>query len=336
MRKGRFLSEHRLVRFVARRIAIGIALVFVVSIVVFGSTNVLPGDAARAALGAKATSAQVREVHDALGLDRSIFVRYGDWAGGLLHGDLGKSLTAGGSIFASGGARTPVSKLISDPVRNTAILAGITLALLIPLSIGLGVLAGTRPGGLVDHVISTATLAGLAIPDFIVGTVLILLFAVSLSALPAVSLVPPGTSPLANAQILVLPVATLIVVALGFATRQVRAGVAKAMESEFVEMARLNGIRERRVVLGFALRNSIAPSIQSITQVAQYLLGGVVLVEYVFGYPGIGAGLVQYVTARDFPVVQSVVVLIAALYIALNILADLLVILLVPRLRTAH
>ncbi len=164
---------------------------------------------------------------------------------------------------------------------------------------------------------------------------LILVFAVTLGLLPPVSLVPPGSSPFSHPSVLVLPVATLLVVALGFTIRQIRAGVAEAMRSDYVQMARLNGIRERRIVIGWALRNSIAPAIQTIAQVMQYFLGGVVLVEYVFGYPGIGEGLVEFVNARDLPTIQSVAVLIAAVYIALNILADLLVVLVVPRLRTA-
>jgi peptide/nickel transport system permease protein len=334
--RRRLLAAHPLVQFTLRRVAIGVLLVWVVSVLVFMATNLLPGDAARAALGARATEAQVAQVRHDLGLDRPVLTRYGEWMGGMVQGDLGSSLTAGGTIFGASGSKTAVSDLIGAPVRNTLILALAALLVVIPLSIALGVLAGIRPGGPVDRVISTVTLAGLAVPDFVVGTVLVLLFAVGLALLPPVSLVAPGESPLANPDILVLPVATLVVATLGFATRQIRAGVAKAMDSEYVEMARLNGVRERRVVLGWALRNSIAPSIQTITQVAQYLLGGVVLTEYVFGYPGIGAGLVQYVAARDLMTVQTVAVLIAVIYVTLNILADLLVVVVVPRLRTAR
>ncbi|MCW3031027.1 MAG: oligopeptide/dipeptide transporter, permease protein [Solirubrobacterales bacterium] len=330
------LASHPLMRFTLRRVAIGVVLVWVVSVLVFLGTNLLPGDAARAALGSRATAAQVEQVRHDLGLDRPVLTRYADWMGGLLQGDLGTSLTAGGAIFSTSGSKTPVSKLIGGPVRNTLVLALAALLLVIPLSITLGVLAGIRPGGPLDRVISTVTLAGLAVPDFVIGTVLILLFAVGVALLPPVSLVAPGETPLAHPDILVLPVATLVIATLGFATRQIRAGVARAMESDFVEMARLNGVRERRVVLGWALRNSIAPSIQTITQVAQYLLGGVVLTEYVFGYPGIGAGLVQYVAARYLMTVHSVAVLIAVIYVGLNIVADLLVVLVVPRLRTAQ
>jgi peptide/nickel transport system permease protein len=330
-------GSHPIARFLLRRTAIGILLVIAVSLFVFLATEILPGDAARAVLGAKASDAQVAEVRDALGLDRPMPARYVSWMSGMLHGDLGDSLVAGGaSSIGSASARTPVSKLIAEPVRNTLVLGLVTVALLIPLSFGLGVLAGMRPGRWLDNAISGLTLAGLAVPDFIVGTLLILVFAIQAGLLPPVSLVAPGTSPLSDPRLLVLPVATLLVVTTGFAARQIRAGVVRAMESDYVEMARLNGIRESRIIIHWALRNSIAPSIQTLTQVVQYLLGGVVLTEAVFSYPGIGMGLVQYVAARDIPVVQSVTVLVAATYVALNIIADLLVTLVVPRLRTAR
>jgi peptide/nickel transport system permease protein len=309
--------------------------VIAVSVVVFGATELLPGDAARAVLGAKASEAQVEEVRTELGLDRPAVVRYGQWVGGLLRGDLGTSLTAGASFQASQG-RTPVTSLIGERVRNTAILALVTMVLLLPLSIALGALAGIRPGGALDQTISVLTLAGIAVPEFVIGTLLIFVLAITFEVLPPVSLVPPGTSPFSNLRVLVLPVATLLIVALGFTIRQVRAGVAEAMRSDYVQMARLSGIRERRVVVGWALRNSIAPAIQTIAQVLQYFLGGVVLVEYVFGYPGIGEGLVQFVNARDIPTIQAVTVLIATVYIGLNIVADLLVVLVVPKLRTSQ
>lgn len=329
-------SSHPLLRFTLRRLLIGAVLLVAVSVVVFAATEVLPGDAARAVLGAKASEAQVEQVREQLGLGRPAPARYADWIAGLVQGDLGTSLVAGGSALGGEEQRISVSTLIGEPARNTLVLGLLAVALLVPLSLFLGVVAGVRPGRVADHAISGLTLAGLAVPDFIVGTVLILVIALKLGLLPAVSLVAPGTSPFDDPQVLVLPVATLLAVALGFATRQIRAGVVRAMASEYVEMARLNGIRERRIVLGWALRNSIAPSIQTLTQVVQYLLGGVVLVEFVFSYPGIGMGLVQYVTARDIPAVQSVAMLIAVVYIGLNIVADLLVVLVVPRLRTAQ
>jgi peptide/nickel transport system permease protein len=333
-RSHRILSSHPLAWFVVRRCLIGVLLVVAVSVVVFAATEVLPGDAARAVLGARASEEQVAQVRKDLELDEPAVTRYGKWIEGLVHGDLGTSLTAGASFQAAEG-RTSVATLIGDRVRNTAILALVTIALLLPLSVVLGAVAGIRPGGSVDQTISLLTLAGIAVPEFVVGTLLIFVFALTLGLLPPISLVPPGATPLDNPRVLVLPVVTLLIVALGFTVRQIRAGVAEAMRSDYVQMARLSGIHERRVVRDWALRNSVAPAIQTMAQVMQYFLGGVVLVEYVFGYPGIGDGLVEFVNARDIPSIQAVAVLIATIYIALNILADVLVVLVVPRLRTS-
>jgi peptide/nickel transport system permease protein len=332
-----YRSRHPLMVFLARRILIGLLLLVVMSFLVFLAMNLLPGDAARAMLGAKATPEQISTVHRQLGLDRPLLIRYGDFLGNLLHGNLGTSLTGSADPLAGSTgkiAQTRVSSIIAEPARNTLVLGVLAVVILIPLSLVLGVLAGIRPGRLLDRLISNVTLVGLAIPDFIAGMLLILLFAVKLGWLPPASLLAPGADPLAHPDMLVLPVATLVIVSVGFTTRQVRAGLARAMNSDYVDMARLNGIPEGRVVRQWGLRNAIAPAIQSFAQIIGYLLGGVVLVEYVFSYPGIGYGFVQYVNARDLPTVQAVAVIVAAIYVGLNIVADLLVILVVPRLRT--
>lgn len=334
----RFLGRHPIATFMLRRIGLGALLVVAVSFLVFLATNLLPGDAARAMLGGRGTPTQIEAVRHELGLDRPLLARYGTWATGMLHGDLGTSLTGGSSALTGGGAMSgrPVSSIIDEPVRNTLVLGLLTVVILAPLSLLLGVLAGVRPRGLIGQFVSVLTLAGLSVPDFVVATLLILLFAVTWGLLPPVSLLAPGESPLSDPAILVLPVAALLIVSVGFTTRQIRAGVMRAMESDYVEMARLNGIPERKVVLRWALRNAVAPSIQTFAQIIQYLLGGVVLTEFVFGYPGIGAGFVQYVSARDLPTVQAVATLLAVVYIGMNILADLLVTLAIPKLRTGQ
>jgi peptide/nickel transport system permease protein len=335
--RRRLLARHPLARFVVRRLAVGVVLVLAVSFLVFLATNLLPGDAARAMLGPRARPAQLAAFRHELGLDRPLLSRYGDYLNELAHGRLGYSLTGGSSALSGDTAeisRRPVSGIIAEPVRNTLVLGLVTVALLLPLSLVLGVLSGIRPDGVLAQVVSVLTLAGLSVPEFVVGTLLILAFAVSLHWFPPVSLLAPGQNPFEHPEILVLPVLTLLVVSVGFTTRQIRAGVMRAMDSEYVEMARLSGIAERRVVLRWGLRNALAPSIQTFAQIVQWLLGGVVLVEVVFSYPGIGAGFVQYVASRDLPTVQSVAILVAAIYIGMNILADLLVVLVVPRLRT--
>lgn len=339
MKRRTYRSRHPLVAFVVRRVLIGIMLLVVVSFLVFLAMNLLPGDAARAMLGPKASAEQVATVNSQLGLDRPLLERYWSYLFGLMHGDLGVSLTGSASIFAdanTAGPQTLVSSIIAVPARNTLVVGVLSIIILIPLSLLLGVAAGVRPNSITDRLISNATLAGLSIPDFILGMLLILVFAIKLRWLPPTSLLAPDMSPFSEPQILVLPVATLVLVSIGFTARQVRAGVVRAMRSDYVEMARLNGIPEGQVVWRWGLRNAIAPAIQSFAQVIGYLLGGVVLVEFVFSYPGIGYGIVQYVHARDLPTVQSVAVLIATIYIGINVVADLLVILVVPRLRTAQ
>jgi peptide/nickel transport system permease protein len=179
------------------------------------------------------------------------------------------------------------------------------------------------------------SLAMIAAPEFIIATLLIYFFAVKLGLLPAVSILSFGTNPLGDPAVLVLPVATLVIVGAAYIIRMVRAGVVEAMRSDYVQMARLNGIPEQRVVVRYALRNALAPTVQVIALTMQWLIGGLFVVETVFAYPGIGYELVEAVIARDIPVVQAVAMLIAAFYIAINILADIAVVLLVPKLRTA-
>lgn len=335
----RRLGNHPLLRYTARRLAIGVVLVVVVSILVFVATEVLPGNAARASLGPKASEAQVAVVSKELGLDRPLPARYLSWLGNVVQGNLGTSFAAGGQAFGAGGAPTQngvdVATLISGPMKNSAILAGLAVLILFPLSIVLGTIAGTHAGRRIDHFVSLSTIAGLALPDFVIATLLIYAIAIGTGLLPPVSIVAPGANPLATPSILVLPVAALVIITIGATTRQVRAGVITAAESEYTEMARLNGIAERRVVDRWILRNAMAPSVQIFAQTLQYLLGGVVLVEYVFSYPGIGAGFVSFVTSRDVPSIQAVAVIIATLYIALNVFADVIVVALVPKARTA-
>jgi peptide/nickel transport system permease protein len=290
---------------------------------------VLPGDAASAVLGRTAQPQQLAEMRALMGLDRPGVERYLDWLGRLAVGDLGNSAAG----YAAG-SETPIWDEIKGPLGNTVTLAVIVTVLLVPLALLLGVLAATRVDRPLDHGISVGTLAVVSLPEFIIGSLLIVVFFSWLGLLPPVSLVRPGASPLDNPDALVLPVVTLLGATLAGSTRMVRAGMVEALRSDFVQMARLNGISERRVVLRYGLRNALAPAVQVFAQNIQYLIGGIIVVEYLFSYPGIGKELVDAVAIRDVRVVQSIAFLIAAVYIAINIVADLLVVLLVPKLRT--
>jgi peptide/nickel transport system permease protein len=314
-----------LLTYTLKRVLTGIALAVVVSVLVFAATQVLPGDAARALLGRQANPTALANLRKQLGLNRPLYRQYGSWLWNMMRGDLGTS-------YASHG---PVTKLLATRTRNTLILAGVALVSIVPLSLLLGAIAGVRKGRAVDHVISGSTLAAVAIPEFVVGTVLAAAFAVSWRWFPAVSLVPSGKSPLDKPKILVLPVITLLVSGLAANIRMVRGGVGAQMSAEYVETARLNGVPERRVIGRHVLRNSIAPSVQTFAMTVQWLVGGVIVVESVFQYPGIGQSLVAAVGLRDGAVVQSLGFLIALTYIVVNIVADVAVVMLIPKLRTS-
>jgi peptide/nickel transport system permease protein len=310
---------------VIRRTAAGVVILFAASLLVFAATQVLPGNAAVQILGRNATPQAVAQLSQELGLNRSAPEQYTSWLSGLLHGNLGHSLAA----------QQPVSQFIGDRVRNTIVLAVIAVALMVPIGIALGVFAGIRHDRFSDHAITGFTLGAIALPEFVSGALLALLFATWLHILPPVSLVPPGSSPLSNPEILVLPVLTLLLAGTAYIVRMMRAGVITVMESEYVEAARLNGIRERRIIRKHALRNALAPTVQVLALTVQWLVGGVVVTETIFAYPGLGQGLVQAVQLRDLPTVQAIAMLFAAVYIAINIAADVIVVLLIPKLRTA-
>ncbi len=312
--------RHPLASFVLRRIAAGVVTLFVVSILLFAGTNVLPGDVASAVLGRDSTPAGLAAIRKELHLNRPAPERYWNWLSGFVQGNLGSSVAS----QAVSGQPTPISGLIGERIRNTAVLALCTVLLLIPLSLVLGVLSAMRAGRPVDHAVTGISLGLISLPEFVTGTLLILLLSQWLGLLPAVSLIGIGDTVFTHPSILVLPVLTLLAASLAQTTRMVRAGMLEVLRSDYVEWARLSGHRERDVVFRYALRNALAPTVQ------------VIATEYVFGYPGIGQALVQAVSARDVPYVLSVGMLIAIVYIALNVLADLLVVLLVPKLRTAQ
>ena len=318
-----------LAAFLVRRVAAALATLFVVSILIFAGTEVLPGDAAGAVLGRTATPEQLAEMQALMGLDRPPHERYLDWLGGILTGDLGNSAAG----YAAGG-ESPIWDEISPKITNSFVLAAITALLMVPIALVLGVFSAVRAGRPLDHSISIGSLAIISLPEFIIGSLLILLFFSWLDVLPPISLIPPGTSPLAKPEALVLPMLTLLGASLAASIRMVRAGMIETLSSEYVTMARLNGLRESVVVRRYALRNALAPSVQVFAQNIQYLVGGIVVTEYLFNYPGLGKELVDAVAIRDVREVQSVALLVAAFYLFLNIVADFLVVLLVPKLRT--
>jgi peptide/nickel transport system permease protein len=317
-------------RFLARRILGAVLALFAASIVIFAGTVMLPGDAAGVVLGKNATPENIAKLNHQMNLDHPAYREYVNWLTGFVHGDLGDSAVG----LAQGASSAPIWPLISNAVKNSVILGMIAALLMIPLSLGLGAIAAVYAGKPVDRLISVVSLAAIALPEFVIGSLLIGIFFVGLhKLLPPVALVPPGENPLAHPTRLVLPVATLLLASLAAGIRMVRAGMVETLQTEYVQTARLNGLAEKRVLLRYAMRNALAPSVQVLAQNLQWLIGGIIITESVFAYPGIGSLLVTAVGNRDVTVVQSVAMLLAIVYVLLNLLADLIVLLLVPKLR---
>ena len=316
-------------KFVGRRLLGAIVALFVASIVIFAGTVILPGDAASVVLGRNATPENVSKLNHRMHLDQGPVQEYVNWIKGLGNGSLGNSAVG----IAQGEKTAPIWPLISDPIKNSLILAGIAALFMIPLSLGLGMVAAVYAGRPLDHLISIGSLAAIALPEFVIGSLLIAVFFLGLDWLPPVAIIPPGGSPLDDPTKLVLPVATLLLASLAAGIRMVRAGMVEVLQTEYVQTARLNGLAEKRVLMRYALRNSLAPSVQVLAQNLQWLIGGIIITESIFAYPGIGSLLVTAVGNRDITVVQTVAMMIAVVYVVVNLVADLIVMLLVPKLR---
>jgi len=303
---------------------LGIVVLVLVSIVVFAATQAL-GDPARAILGRSATPASLAALRQQLHLNQPVVAQYLTWAGGLLHGDAGNSLAA----------QEPVTKLIGDRIVNSAILVLCAGLISIPLSVAIGSYAALRRDKTFDVATSLSTLVFAALPEFVVGVSLVVIFATTvLHVLPAVSLIPPGGRPWDNPVALVLPTLTLVLAVTPYVARIMRASMIEVLESDYVEMARLKGLPERVVITRHALPNALGPTFQVIALNLAYLAGGIIVVEYVFNYAGIGGALRDAVSNHDLPVIQALAMLIAGLYVVLNLLADIATIMVTPKLRT--
>jgi peptide/nickel transport system permease protein len=312
--------------FVVRRLLLGVLVLFLVSLVVFAATQALPGDPARSILGRTATPASLKALREQLGLGGSVFSQYVDWITGLLHGDAGKSLAA----------QEPVSDLLGDKVVNSAFLVFCAGIISIPISIAIGSYAALKRDRTFDVTSSLTTLVFAALPEFVVGISLVVIFATTVFTgfLPAITIIPPGGRPWDDMEAMILPTATLVLAVTPYVVRIMRASMIEVLESDYVEMARLKGLPERTVIVRHALPNALGPTFQVIAINLAYLAGGVIVVEYVFNYAGIGGALRDAVSTQDLPVVQALAMLIAAVYVVLNLMADIATILVTPRLRT--
>jgi peptide/nickel transport system permease protein len=312
--------------FIARRIAFGVLTLFVVSVLVFLLTHAL-GDPAAASLGRDAQQPAVLAARRAeLGLDRPLVAQYGDWLGGVLTGDLGRSYVNG----------RPVGADLRPRVVNSLLLMAAAAAVALPSSLLIGVHAARRRDRAFDRTTNGLTLVLAAIPEFVLATLLVIVFSVGVfELLPAVSSVRGTTRPWDDLDGMVLPTLTLALVAVPYVVRSTRAAMIEVLDSDYIEMARLNGIPARTVLWRHALPNTVGPTIQVVALSLAFMAGGVVVVERVFNYPGVGAALVEAIDAHDVPVVQAIAMSVAVLYVALNTLADVGTVLVTPRLRTA-
>ncbi|CCV09875.1 ABC transporter permease [Mesorhizobium sp. STM 4661] len=312
-----------IVKLVAQRVALGILLLLAVSVLIFAGTQILPGDVAQAILGQSATPESLANLREQLGLNQPAYVRYFHWLGGVLTGDLGTAMSSGQDIATS----------IKGRLWNTLFLAFWAAIVAVPLAIILGLIAVRYRNGWVDKLISGLALASTSFPEFFIGYVLVYFFAVKWQIFPGISTVYDGMPFGERMQAIALPATALTLVVLAHMMRMTRAAILNVMQSAYVETAELKGLSAFNVIRKHAFPNAIAPIINVVMLNLAYLIVGVVVVEVIFVYPGMGQYLVDHVTKRDVPVVQAVGLIFAAVYISLNIIADIAAIIANPRLR---
>ena len=309
---------------ILRRLLFGAGTVVLVSLIIFLGLQVLPGDACTAFLDSDAFGPRLAACRTDLGLDRPMVMRYLDWAGGALHGDLGLS--------ASGGK--PIAGLVGERLRNTLLLAACALGLGVPLAVMLGIAAGLRRDRMLDLVLSTTAIFAMTIPEFVTATVLIFVFSIWLAWVPGIVMVSSNAPISAFFPGIALPVIVLAMVMTAHMQRTVRSSVIDVLDSDYAQMATLKGVPYWRVILRHVLPNALLPAINVVALTIAWLLGGVVVVEKVFNYPGLGRMMLDAISARDLPIVQAIALILGTVYVCVNLAADLLTLLLNPRLRS--
>ena len=311
------------IKIVLKRLGLGFVTLLVISVIIFGAVEMLPGDIAEAVLGQGATEENVAAMREQLGLNRPAPVRYFEWLGNALTGDFGKSLVS----------QQQVSNAISERFSNTLFLALYAAVIAVPIAIFLGVLTALYRNTVFDRVANVATLTSISSPEFFLGYILILFFSVKTGWFPSLAKISPDMTFLEKLDRMFLPALTMVLVVVAHMMRMTRSAIINLLASPYIEMARLKGVPGWKIIVKHALPNAWAPIINVIALNLAYLVTGVVLVEVVFVFPGIGQMLVDSVTKRDFPVVQACCLIFAATFILLNLLADVGAILTNPRLR---
>ena len=310
-------------RFLLKRLGLAAITLMLLSVIVFFGTQVLPGNVGRRILGAFADQAAVDALNERLGTDRPLLTQYWDWITSLLQGDLGTSLAQ----------NVPVSELLGNALVNSLKLAAFAFVLVVPLAILGGVVAALRRDTATDRVITVGGLSLSVVPEFVSGIILILVFALWLDVLPVTARAPDGSSVLTQLEYLLLPALTLVILLFGYIARITRAGTIEALEADYTRTAVLKGLPRRTVIGRHVLRNSLLPTIAVVATQTGYLIGGLVVVETLFAYPGVGRLIVTAATQKDMPVLEASVIVVGVIFLIAMLLADLLYSLLNPRIR---
>ena len=313
-------------KFIMRRCALGFLTIFAVSLLIFLVTQAFPSDPAQVILGREVTPESLAALRHELGLDRSSVTQFLDWFFGVLQGNFGKSFVT----------EMKISGYIGSRIGNSLFLMFIGAIISIPLSLLIGSYAALKRDKKFDTISSTTALLAAGIPEFVMGTALILLLSTTVfHVLPAITLIEEGRQPWSDLTGMVLPVVTLVLSVTPYVSRTMRASMIEMLESDYVEMARLKGMPERLVLIRHAFPNALGPVFQVIALNLAYLAGGTVIVERLFNYPGVGSALADSVRARDLPVIQFITLMIAGVYVVTNLIADVATVLATPRLRTS-
>jgi peptide/nickel transport system permease protein len=311
--------------FLARRVALVLLTLWLVSVGVFVVSELLPGDVAIFILGQQATPENLAVLRTQLGLNEPAPVRYLTWLSGFVRGDWGRSLAL----------QVPIAALVLSRTANSLVLAGLALIVTVPVSVGLGLVAALRHGRPVDRAISLIGLSGLALPEFVSGVLLIVLFSLTLHIAPAAAQIPTGASPLSVLPALVLPALTLAVTLFAYISRMTRASAIDVLASDYVRTAVLKGLPTSKVITRHVLRNALLPTVTVIGAQIGWLVGGLVVVEHLFGYPGLGDLLLFAALNKDIPLLEACVMIVASVYMLSNLAAEVLFGVLNPRIRYA-
>ena len=312
-----------MLRFLAQRVSLSFITLFLLSVMVFLAGQVLPGNVGRAILGPLADERAVEVLNRQLGLDRPLLVQYWEWISHFVQGDMGTSY-----IF-----RSPVAPFVFSALGNTLKLAAVALALVVPLGILAGIIAALNVNRPIDRIISLGGLSATVLPEFVTGIILILIFGVWLRWLPISAVWPPGAGFLTQLYYLILPALPLFLVLFGYIARMARSGMIEALDSDYVRTAVLKGLPWRTVIWRHVLRNALLPTITVIATQTTYLVGGVVVVETLFRYQGIGSLVFTAARGKDFPMMEAGVLIVGIVFATATLIADILYALLNPRIR---